>query len=206
MNEAQVTAKLESMKKTRKLLAKLTLVASLLSIAMLLAYNFLPVTYIKSVTGSDFEKGFSFPGWQMIFLGIGRQYIPSDHLFDPNPFTIVGMLGTLIVVIVLTKRYNRGKNKEKAIKDFVMGGCLLYSSLVLGALIIPVSSAAATVGGLYDFKNQYLLNPTCSYTALPFATVTFLVLLCCALVKIGNGVFLLYQKSFALKNAPKKTN
>ncbi len=204
MNESQITAKLNQMKKTRKLLTTVTLVTALVCMAVLLAYNFMPVTYLKSPVGTDYEQGFEFPGWQMIFYGFGRQFIMQDHLFDPNPFTIVGMLGTLIVLIVLTCNYNKGLNKSKAIKEFVMAGCLLYSALVLGALIIPVATTAATSGGVYDFLNQYILNPASSFTAMPFAWVTFVILLLGALVKAGNGAFLLYQKSFASKYAPKK--
>ena len=203
MTEAQITAKLESMKKTRKTLATVTLVVALVSIAVLLAYNFMPVTYLQSIKGSDFEQGFEFPGWQMIYYGFGRQFIPIDHLFDPNPITIVGMIGTLLVLIVLTATYNKGRNQSKAIKEFIMAAFLIYSSVVLGAAIIPVATTAATSGSVYNFLNQYLLAPDTIFEPMAYAWVTFAVLLAAAAVKIGNGVFLLYQKNFAAKYAPK---
>lgn len=204
MDEVQAKAKLDSMKKTRKLLSRVTLVAALVCMAMLVAYNFMPVTYLVSPAGSDFEQGFAFPGWQMIFYGFGRQYIMQDHLFDPNPITIVGMLGTLLVLIVCTATYGRGKNMAKAVREFIMAAFLLYSALVLGALIIPVATTAATMGSFYEFKQSYLLNPDCSFTALPYSIATCVVLLLAALVKAGNGAFLIYQKSFAAKYASKK--
>lgn len=205
MNEAQINERLDSMKRTRRLLSVVTLVVSLLSMAILVAYNFMPVTYLKSPAGTDYEQGFSFPGWQMIFYGFGRQFIMQDHLFDPNPITIVGMVGTLIVLIVCTATYGKGRNKGKAIREFVMAVFLIYSALVLGALIIPVATTAATSGGVYDFKNQYLLNPASSFTPLPYTTVTCVVLLAAAAIKLGNGAFLLYQKRFAAQYAPKKS-
>lgn len=204
MNEEQIQEKLNSMKKLRKTLSKVTLIDALVSIAILLAYNFMPVTYLISTPGSDFEQGFAFPGWQMIYYGFGRQFIPIDHLFDPNPITIVGMIGTLIVLIALTATYNKGRNQSKAIKEFIMAAFLLYSSVVLGAAIIPVATTAATSGSVYNFLNQYLLAPDTSFTPMAYAWVTFAVLLIAALVKIGNGTFLLYQKNFAEKHAPKK--
>ena len=204
MDNAQITAKLESMKKTRKTLSKVTLIVALVSIAVLLAYNFMPVTYLQSIPGSDFEQGFEFPGWQMIYYGFGRQFIPIDHLFDPNPFTIVGMVGTVIVLIALTATYNKGRNKKKAVKEFIMAAFLLYSSVVLGVAIIPVATTAATSGSVYNFLNQYLLAPDTVFEPMAYAWVTFAVLLAAAAVKIGNGVFLLYQKNFADKYAPKK--
>ena len=67
-----------------------------------------------------------------------------------------------------------------------------------------MAATAATEGGVYDFLNQYIINPASSFTAMPLAIVTSVVLLLAAALKIGNGAFLLYQKSFATKYAPKK--
>ena len=102
MNQAEIQTKLDGMKKARKTLSVVTMVTAIVCMAVLLAYNFMSVTYLKSPVGTDYEQGFAFPGWQMIFYGFGRQFIMQDHLFDPNPYTIVGMLGTLIVLIVCT--------------------------------------------------------------------------------------------------------
>ena len=204
MDNAQIQAKLDSMKKIRKTMGTVTLIVSLVCIAVLLTYNFMPVTYLQSIPGSDFEQGFEFPGWQMIYYGFGRQFIPIDHLFDPNPITIVGMIGTLIVLIALTATYNKGLNQSKAIKEFIMAAFLIYSAVVLGAAIIPVATTAATSGSVYNFLNQYLLAPDTIFEPMTYAWITFAVLLVAAAVKIGNGAFLLYQKNFAAKYAPKK--
>ena len=203
MDNAQIQAKLDSMKKTRKTLSTVTLIVALVSIAVLLAYNFMPVTYLQSIPGSDFEQGFEFPGWQMIYYGFGRQFIPIDHLFDPNPITIVGMIGTLIVLIALTATYKKGRNQAKAIKEFIMAAFLIYSAIVLGVCIIPVAMTAATSGSVYNFLNQYLLAPDTIFEPMAYAWVTSGVLLIAAIVKIANGAFLLYQKNFAAKYAPK---
>lgn len=206
MNEVQAKAKLDSMKKTRKLLSCVTLAAALVSMAVLLAYNFMPVTTLDGPQEVHFVGcPYDFPGWQMIFYGIGRQYIMQDHLFDPNPITIVGMVGTLLALIICTATYNRGKNMQKAVREFIMAAFLIYSALVLGAFIIPVAKTAAIDGQTYGFRSNYLDNTACSFTAMPFATVTCIVLLLTAAVKAGNGAFLLYQKNFAAKYAPKKT-
>ena len=204
MNQSEIQTKLDGMKKTRKALSIVTMVTAIVCMAVLLAYNFMSVTYLKSPVGTDYEQGFAFPGWQMIFYGFGRQFIMQDHLFDPNPYTIVGMLGTLIVLIVCTCRYQKGRNRQKANREFISAAFLVYSAMVLGAFLLPVATTAATSGGVYDFKNQYILNSASSFTKLPFANITCVVLLLGALVKIGNGAFLLYQKQFAAKYAPKK--
>jgi hypothetical protein len=210
MNEEQVKAKLEQMKKTRKTLTVVSTLVALLCIALLVVYNFVGVTFLKSelpgqvVSAADFSKGFAFPGWQVIYWGCGGQFIMQDNLFNPNPLTIVGTVGTILVLVILTALYKKGKNKEKAVKEFIMAAFLVYSALVLGALIVPVSISAATSGGVYDFKNKYLLSATSSYTATTFATLTCVVLSAAAVLKIAIGAVLLKQRSFAQKNAPKK--
>ena len=210
MNEEQVKAKLEQMKKTRKTLTVVSTLVALLCIALLVVYNFVGVTFLKSelpgqvVSAADFSKGFAFPGWQVIYWGCGGQFIMQDNLFNPNPLTIVGTVGTILVLVILTALYKKGKNKEKAVKEFIMAAFLVYSALVLGALIVPVSISAATSGGVYDFKNKYLLSATSSYTATAFATLTCVVLSAAAVLKIAIGAVLLKQRSFAQKNAPKK--
>ena len=210
MNEEQIRNKLDSMKKLRKVLGVVTIVASLLSMAVIIAYNFMPITFLKSslpdqiVSAANFSEGFAFPGWQVIFWGCGGQFIMQDNLFNPNPITIAGSIGTLLVLIVCTAIYNRGKNRAKAVKDFIMAACLIFSAIVLGAMIVPISVTAATSGGVYNFKNNYLLADVSTYTALPYATFTCVALIVAAAVKVANGAFLLYQRSFAQKYAPKK--
>ena len=210
MDEKKVQQTLDQMKKTRKTLHTCTLIAALLAIAVLIVYNFMGVTFLKSslpdqiVSAANFSDGFAFPGWQVIFWGCGGQFIMQDNLFNPNPITILGCIGTLLVLIVCSALFKRFRNQGKATLEFIMAACLIYSALVLGALIVPVSMTAATSGGVYDFLNKYLLANNTTYTALPFATATCVVLLLAAIVKIADGAFLLYQKSFALKNAPKK--
>lgn len=206
----EVQAKLERMKKLRKTLGTVTTIVSVLCMAVLIVYNFVGVTFLKSslpdqiVSAANFSEGFAFPGWQVIFWGCGGQFIMQDNLFNPNPLTILGCVGTLLVLIVCTILYNRFRNQGKATLEFVSAVCLVYSAFVLGALIVPVSTMAATTGGVYKFKETFLTSGTATYTALPFAWVTFVVLLLAAIEKVCNGAFLLYQKRYALQNAPKK--
>lgn len=210
MNEQQIQEKLAGMKKTRKTLQTVTTIVAILSMIMLIVYNFLPVTYLKSslanqsASAANFSEGFAFPGWQMIFWGCGGQFIMQDNLFDPNPITIIGCVGTLLVLIICTILYKRGKNTSKAVKEFIMAACLIYSALVLGAFITSVSAMAATSGGVYNFKYDYLLAETSTYTAAMGAYLALVVCGISAIVKIINGAFLLKQKSFAKKYAPKK--
>ena len=204
MNEDQVLAKLDSMKKTRRLLSKVTLIAAIVAIVFLLAYNFMPVANLTVDTaGNTFEgKGFDFPGWQLLYYGIGRQFIPDRNYFDPNPITILALFLPLIALIVCSRTYNNTRNKGKAIKEFISAATLIYGGIVLGNITNFAYFAATTKAD--NFRATYLDVAESSFTNLPYAKITMIVLFIVAVIKIANGAFLLYQKSYARKNAPKK--
>ena len=207
MDEKQIQEKLAGMKKTRKTLGKITLCVSLLAIALLVAYNFLGVVFCKTefaqvICNVHFEQGYAFPGWQVVFWGMGNQYIMGGQLFDPNPLAIVAMLGTIIVLIVCTA-LKKGKNKAKAIREFISAGCLCFSALVLGFFIAPVSLMTAT-DNLSQFRSNVLNVPGTTYNTTAVAILVGAVLLIFAAVKCYYGMFLLKQKKFAAQYAPKK--
>ena len=204
MNEEQVLARLDSMKKTRRLLSKVTLIAAIAAIVVLLAYNFMPVANLTVDTaGNTFEgKGFDFPGWQLLYYGIGRQFIPDRNYFDPNPITIAALFLPLIALIVCARTYDYTRNKGKAVKEFICGALLIYGGIVLGNITTFAYFASTTKAD--NFRATYLDVAESSFTNLAYARITMIVLLLVAVIKIANGAFLLYQKSYAQKNAPKK--
>ncbi len=209
MTEAEIKEKLDGMKKTRKKLRTLTTIVSLASIALLIAYNFLGVTFMQVstkdtiISAANFTEGFTFPGWQMVFWGCGGQFIYQDNLIDPNPWAIVGMVGTILVLIICTATYKAGKNMTKAVKEFISGAFLCYSACVLSFFIVPLAMMFVTSGGVYNFASYVyddgtLFIPTILCVALGVVLAVF------AVVKFYNGAFLLKQKAFAKKYAPKK--
>ena len=208
MDEKQVREKLAGMKKTRKTLALCSLIAAVVAIAALIAYNLLGVAFCQNeefgqtLAACDFAKGYTFPGWQVIFWGMGNQYIMGGHLFDPSPLGIVAMVGTLIVLIVCLALRNKGKNKSKAIKEFLSAGFLAYSAVILGFCIAPVALMTAT-NNLSQFKSNVLDVPGTVFQGTAIAVVIGVVLLACAAVKCYYGLFLLKQKKLAAQ-LPKK--
>ena len=208
MTEQQIQEKLAGMKKTRKLLSKVTLCVSILAIIVLVVYNFLGITFCKSplpdqiMSAADFSKGFTFPGWQMVFWGCGGQFIMQDNFFNPNVVAIIAMVGTIIALIVCAA-LKKGKNKAKAIREFISAGCLAFSALVLCFFIVPVSKLAVTSGGVYHFK-EFLETEGTVYQPTATAIILGVVLLLFAAFKVYNALFLLKQKKFAAQYAPKK--
>ena len=208
MTEQQIQEKLAGMKKTRKTLGKVTLCVSILAIILLVAYNFIGVVFCKTefaqvICNVHFEQGYAFPGWQVVFWGMGNQYIMGGQLFDPNPLAIAAMIGTILVLIVCTA-LKKGKNKAKAIREFISAACLCFSALVLGFFIAPVSLMTAT-DNLSQFRSNVLNVPGTIYNATAAAIIVGVVLLLFAAVKVYNALFLLKQKKFAAQYAPKKT-
>ena len=208
MTEQQIQEKLAGMKKTRKTLSKVTLCVSILAILLLVAYNFIGVVFCKTefsqvICNVHFEQGYAFPGWQVVFWGMGNQYIMGGQLFDPNPLAIAAMIGTILVLIVCTA-LKKGKNKAKAIREFISAACLCFSALVLGFFIAPVSLMTAT-DNLSQFRSNVLNVPGTIYNTTAAAIIVGVVLILFAAVKVYNALFLLKQKKFAAQYAPKKT-
>ena len=209
MDELQIQEKRNSMKKTRKTLGTLSLIAALVAIVLLIVYNFLGVTFMKVTTpdtiisAANFTQGFTFPGWQMVFWGCGGQFIMQDNLFNPNPLAIIALVGTLLVLIICQATYKAGKIQAKAVKEFIAGGCLVFSALVLGFLIAQVAKLAVTSGGVYNFSSYVNAEGTI-FAPTTIAILVGVVLLVCAAVKIYNGIFLLKVRDFNKQYPPKK--
>jgi len=207
MTEQENLAIREKMAKTRKILFAVSLVMALASAVVLVLYNFMPVVNL-TVAGTDkFGDGLDYPGWQMIYYGIGRQYIPGYYEFGFDIFTCLGMFVPLIAMLVGAVQYGKGKNKKKAVLEFVMAGCLIFGALML----VNVRSFAVLVAsnkGMASFKDSYLAPAieAGTFKLLTWPKVTCAVLLVTAAIKIYNGVFLLKQKAFAKANPLPKNN
>ena len=203
MNAEQVQQKLDSMKKTRRILSKVTVIVAVIGILVLLAYNFMPVANLTVDTaGNTFEgNGFDFPGWQLLYYGIGRQFIPDRNYFDPNPITIAALFLPLIALIYGIASYNKTRNTGKAVKEFIAAGLSIFGGIVLGNITYFAYFASTTKAD--NFRATYLDIAESSFTNLSYTKVAMIVLFVVAIIKIANGAFLLYQKSFAKKNTVK---
>jgi hypothetical protein len=204
MASESVQEKLTRMKQIRKILFYVSLGAAVLALGVLIGFNFAPV-FNLTLEGSDKfgAPGFTYPGWQAIYWGIGIQYIPGYTEFNFDPITCLGMFAPALALLVCTALYSNGKNKMKAILEFTMAFCLLLGGIILFN-VDKISILYASSTGIQSFKDVYLLPAVeaGTFTKKIYPTITLLVCLLSALIKIGNGVFLLYQRDFAHKNLP----
>jgi len=203
--ETQVKEKLEQMKKLRKILVWASAIASVVVAVVLILFNFMPCTNLQLEGSDKFQNGFSYPGWQLIYYGIGIQYIVGYYEFGFNIWTCLGMFLPLIAMVVCYLLYNKGKNKHKAIMEFVMAGCIIFGGIML-VLCGELSINVAGTQGLVNFRDTYLYPAIAyeTYTLLAYPIITFVVCLIVGLFKVFNGLFLLYQKSYGEKNIAKK--
>ncbi len=107
----------------------------------------------------------------------------------------------ILAIIVCYIIFRRGKNKHKAICEYVMGASLIIGGTLLlfcGEFAINVASNK----GLMPFDTTYLYPAIAAGTfkLLAYPIITFFVCLIIGLFKIFNGSFLLYQKSYGEKN------
>lgn len=198
MSKVFSQTKLDQMKVVRKYLLILSVLATVGSIVMLILYNFQPACNL-TVKGTDkFGQGLDYPGWQMIYYGIGRQYIPGYYEFGFNIWTCLGMFVPFLALIICSIMYRQGKNKRKAILEFIMAGTLIVGSLLL-VTCTKTAVLVASNKGMNSFKDSYLLPAieAGTFKVLAFPKIVFVVCFIAAGIKIINACFLLYQKSYA---------
>ena len=113
---------------------------------------------------------------------------------------ILPVVAAIVCGVVKLKMKNRGK----AVCEFVMAACFLFGGILL-LNVVPLSTLVASdLGAGTGFRMQILQSAldAGTYRLLAYPVVLFVICLLAAIVKAGNGAFLLYQRSYARKNRP----
>lgn len=216
----QVLEKLNALKRVGKILGRISLIAAIVAALVLVVFLIMPVANLQSDVGK-YADGYRYYGWQLTFLGCGYipvsifalfepegslagDYVPNTYDFGFNIWTTLAVLLPVLAILVCGIVKTRMRNRGKAVCEFIVAGFLLFGGIVL-LNIVPFSTlVASNLGAGTGFRMQ-VLEPALAagtYTTLVYPIVTFVVCLVFALVKIGNGAFQLYQRSFARKNRP----
>lgn len=195
-----------------KTFIRITTIASLISglvmLILLVLFNFSGVFTIKTLPGTKYENGFTYPGWQSIFFGMGEMMIQGYTEFGFDIYTCLGLFIPFIAIIVCSIIYlnnlkKKGTNRKKAILDFVMAGTILFGSIMLfNCDNFSILMASQVEGSYQSYYNEYLLpalNGEVSFTKeiYPYLILVFGILF--TLIKTANGGLLIYQKKYALK-------
>ena len=213
--------KLDSMKKTGKILRIVTLITSIVASLLLILFLLMPVTNLQLGGAGKYIEGYNYYGWQLAIFGCGYppvpilamfedagslagDYVPTTHDFDTNILLILGIVLPILAFIVGGIVSKRVKNRGKAVCEFVAAARLLVGALLL-LNCAALSVLTATDSGTTLFKSS-ILDPAIeagTYRTLAYPVILFICLLCISVFKAMRGVFLLYQRAYARKAAGK---
>ena len=217
---APAQQRLQTLKRIAKPLRIASLVFAIVGALAVVLFLLMPAANLQTDIGK-YADGYNYYGWQMTFLGCGYipvaifalfgpagslagDYVPNTYDFGFNIWTTLAVILPIVAIIVCGIVKTKMKNRGKAVCDFIMAACLLFGGCVL-LNVAPLSElVASNLGAGSGFRTQ-ILEPALAagtYTTLAYPIVTFVACLVFAIVKIGNGVFLLYQRSYARKNRP----
>ncbi len=199
---------LKVLKPTAKILALISIALSLLSIAILVLFNFSDVFTIYTDDGTKYASGFSYPGYQAIFSGFGNMIIQGYTEATFNIWTFLGcflpLIGCIVACIMLATNFNRrGTNKKKAIVEGIVAICLIFGGIILfNCDKLWIENAKHVTGSYTNYYEEYLLpamNGELYFGKDYFPTVVLVVCLIAGIFKAINCGVLLFQKYYARK-------
>lgn len=195
-----------------KLLVRITTITSLISglimLILLILFNFSGVFTIKTLPGTKYENGFTYPGRQSIFFGMGEMMIQGYTEFGFDIYTCLGLFIPFIAIIICSIIYlnnlkKKGTNRKKAILDFVMAGTILFGAIILfNCDSFSILMASQVEGSYQNYYEEYLLpalNGEVSFTKEIYPYLILVLGILFTLIKAANGGLLIYQKKYALK-------
>lgn len=197
---------METIKKVVKILTILSLVSGGVMFVLFALFNLAGVFTIQTLPGTKYENGFTYPGWQAIFFGMGEMMIQGYTEFGFDIYTCLGLFIPLIAIVICTIMYlkslkKKGKNRKKAILEFVMAGAILFGAIMLFLCdTFSILMASQVEGSYQNYYLEYLLpalNGEVSFKKeiYPYLILIFGILI--SLIKAGNGGLLIYQKKYA---------
>lgn len=207
--------KMEVIKKIIRIISIVSLISGVIMLVLLVLFNFSGVFTIQTLPGTKYENGFTYPGWQSIFFGMGEMMIQGYTEFGFDIYTCLGLFVPFLAIIVCTiiylKNYKRkGTNRKKAILEFIMAGTILFGAIMLfNCDNFSILMASKVEGSYQSYYKEYLLpalNGEVSFTKEIYPYIILIVGIVFALIKGANGGLLIYQKKYALKLKKEKEN
>ena len=195
-------------KKGVKILFIVSMLLSLASIVLLVVFNFAGVIHIQTIEGNKYASGFDYPGWQILYWGVGDMIIQgyTEYTFNIwNTLAVfVPLFACLVTGIMYLKSYKvRGTNKKKAILEIIAGVALLFGAImIINCDKFAIANASRVKDSYVDYYSKYLLpalNGETSYGKTIYPLIVMIVGLVGAVVKFANAALLLFQKSYAKK-------
>ncbi|MFA6830123.1 MAG: hypothetical protein WCR67_05420 [Bacilli bacterium] len=211
MAELYSDTKMMKISKAVKITYRVSMILGLVSLIMLICFNFAGVFTIQTLPGTKYDNAFTYPGWQSIFFGMGEMMIQGYTESSFNIITFLAFFISLLSLIICSILYlksakRKGTNRKKVILESIMAG-----TLVIGAFLLFfcdqlwILNASKVTGSYQNYYTEYLLpaiNGEVMFKKTIYPTLLLVVSLLTCVVKIFNAGLLIYQKKYA-KNAKK---
>ena len=197
---------LKFLKPFARCLAVVSILLSIAAVVVLVMYNFADVFTIYTDDGTKYAEGFSYPGYQSIFAGVGNMIIQGYTEAGFNIVTFLGcflpLVGCIVCVVMLSTNFaRRGTNKKKAILEFIVGASLIFGGIVLFNCDKLWIEAAKNVTGSYTYYYEAYLMPAINgelyFGKDTFPSIVLVVCLIAGSIKLINCGVLLFQKYYA---------
>lgn len=209
MDKSQYQAKMDAIKKLIKIGFFASLVLGIASLILFICFNFIGVLSIKTLEGTKYQNGFTYPGWQIIYYGVGDWIIQGYTEYTFNIFNFLGFfLPTLMMILwlflYLPSYKRKGTNRKKAVLEILSGALILFGAVMLfNCDKFAVLNAKNVKDSYQNYYQMYLvpaMNGELYFRKTFYPTLILIVGCLTSLVKILNGLLLIYQKNFAKKN------
>jgi len=197
---------LKFLKPFNRCLAIVSILLSIAAVTVLIMYNFADVFTIITDDGTKYAEGFSYPGYQSIFAGVGNMIIQGYTEATFNIWLFLGcflpLFGCITCVVMLSTNFaRRGTNKKKAILEGIVGVLCIFGAIMLYNCDKLWIENAKNVTGSYTYYYEAYLVPAINgelyFGKDTFPSVVFVVCLIAGSVKLLNCGLLLFQKYYA---------
>ena len=197
---------LKTLKPVARVLGIVSILASIAAVTFLVMYNFADVFTIYTDDGTKYADGFSYPGWQSIFAGVGNMIIQGYTEATFNIWMFLGVFVPLFAcivafVILLRNMFEKGTNKKRAIVDIVAGVTLIVGGiLVFNCDKLWIANAKAVTGSYTYYYEAYLvpaINGELYFAKDWFPNLVMGICVACGVLKLINAGVLLFQKYYA---------
>ena len=197
---------LRFLKPFNRCLAIVSILLSIAAITVLVMYNFADVFTIITDDGTKYAEGFSYPGYQSIFAGVGNMIIQGYTEATFHIWLFLGcflpLFGCITCVVMLSTNFLRkGTNKKKAILEGIVGVLCIFGAIMLfNCDKLWIANAQNVTGSYTNYYEAYLLpaiNGELYFGKDTFPTIVLVVCLIAGIVKLLNCGLLLFQKYYA---------
>lgn len=209
MDKSQYQAKMETIKKLIKIGFFASLILGIASLILFVCFNFMGVLSIKTLDGTKYQNGFTYPGWQIIYYGVGEMIIQGYTEYTFNIFNFLGFFLPALMMILWLFLYlpsykRKGTNRKKAVLEILSGVLILFGAVMLfNCDKFAVLNAKNVKDSYQNYYQMYLvpaINGELYFKKTFYPTLILIVGGLTSAVKILNGLLLIYQKNFAKKN------